>query len=159
MSGWDCLFIYACCLLLRATVFLWAQRRFRGTIPGRVRRSALGNTPSACLTPEPCTTMPRKSLQTLFLREVLAAGVGIKASTHSLDALSTLSSEMRYDEFRDNLRAYFEALRPFRRFGDFQGLAMFAGPSPLSLYVEPHILHGHFRAWLRSRRSGSSGRR
>ena len=92
-----------------------------------------------------------KSLQAKFLREVLAAGAGIPLRNRSTETLSAIGLETRYDEFRGRLRAYFKALEPYRRFGDFQGLETLARPRPLQLHIEPSILHGHFRAWLRRR--------
>lgn len=92
-----------------------------------------------------------KSLQTKFLREVLAAGAGVPRGNQSIETLSAIGLETRYDEFRDRLRAYFSALEPYRRFGDFQGLDTLSRPRPLQLHIEPSILHGHFRAWLRGR--------
>ena len=91
------------------------------------------------------------SIISLFLREVLAAGAGIESDGLSIEALGGVAAEMRYSDFRDNLRSFFNSLKPFRRFGDFRGLEQLPTPRPLQLYVEPHILHGHFRAWLRRR--------
>lgn len=104
-----------------------------------------------------CGSISRNSLQTLFLRDVLAAGAGTKVGTQSLESLSILGRELSYSEFRDNLRVYFRSLKPYRKFGDFQGLDELPTPSPLQLFVEPSILQGHFRAWLRRRGSGVSG--
>jgi len=58
---------------------------------------------------------------------------------------------MRHSDVRDNLRAFFDSLKPHRRLGDFQGLETLPRPRPLELHIEPHILFGHFRAWLRKR--------
>jgi len=89
------------------------------------------------------------SLETKFLREVLAAGAGISLGDQTTETLSAIGLETRYDEFRERMRAYFKSLEPYRRFGDFQGLVTLDRPSPLPLHVEPHILHGHFQGWLR----------
>lgn len=104
-------------------------------------------------------SISQKSLHKYFLREVLAAGAGIKTGRHSLESLSALGREMRYSDFRDNLKTYFEALKPYRKFGDFQGLARLPLPSPLPLHVEPSILYGHFRAWHRKHRERISRER
>jgi hypothetical protein len=85
----------------------------------------------------------------LFLSELLATAAGVEAAGRSIKTLGKLALNERYCDARDRIHAYFDSLKPFRRFGDFQGLAILPGPKPLHLHVEPHILHGHFRAWLR----------
>jgi hypothetical protein len=90
-------------------------------------------------------------LTQLFLCEVLAACAAVNAARQSRKALSTLAAERRYSDARDSLRSFFASLKPYRQFGDFQSLAVLPRPRPLELHVEPSILYGHFRAWLRKR--------
>jgi hypothetical protein len=88
----------------------------------------------------------------LFLRETIAAGVGVKRGRLSIASLGELAVEMRYCDIQSNIDSFFESLIPCRRFGDFQTLASLPRPRPLELHVEPHIFYGHFRAWLRKRK-------
>ena len=60
-----------------------------------------------------------------------------------------IADERRYRDINDALSSFFASLKPYRRFGDFQGLETVPRPRPLHMHIEPHILYGHFRAWLR----------
>ena len=88
-------------------------------------------------------------LVSVFLRRVLAAGAGVEPGRQSISKLGKIAAWMRYSDYRNNLHTFFDSLKPYRRFGNFQGLAMLPRPKPLRLHVEAHILYGHFRAWLR----------
>jgi hypothetical protein len=94
-------------------------------------------------------TLTSKELVSTFLREALAAMAGVEAGVRSIRELGDLAAENRYCDNSDALCSFFDSIKPYRRFGDFQGLATLSRPRPLQLHVEPHILHGHFRAWLR----------
>src|SRR5262249_41215779 len=48
-----------------------------------------------------------------------------------------------------SLREWLYALAPFGRWGDFQGDGEIALPEPYRILVEPSILYGYYRAWLR----------
>ncbi len=87
----------------------------------------------------------------MFLRETLAAAAGVKVSNHSIAALGEIGADRRYCDIHDDLCSFFDSLKPYRRFGDFQFLAKLPRPRPLELQVEPYAFYGHFRAWLRKR--------
>jgi hypothetical protein len=87
-----------------------------------------------------------------FLAETLAVLAGIEVGDLSIRELGQLCGEMRYCDAEDNLSAFFASLKRYRRLGDFQGLATLPRPRPLQLHIEPHILYGHFRAWLRKQK-------
>jgi hypothetical protein len=87
----------------------------------------------------------------MFLRETLAAAAGIKRGNLSIAKLGEIAAERRHCDIHDDLWSFFDSLKPYRLFGDFQGLAMLPRPRPLQLHIEPDIFHGHFRAWLRKR--------
>lgn len=84
-----------------------------------------------------------------FLGDVLAAAAGVEPGIVSFRELGEFAADERYSDAHDRLFGYFESLKPCRRFGDFQGLATIPLPRPLQLHINPSILHGHFRAWLR----------
>jgi hypothetical protein len=84
-----------------------------------------------------------------FLGEAIAAAVGVGPNMFSVAELGTLAADKRYGDLHDALFAYFDSLEPYRKWGDFQMLATLPRPRPLQLLIEPSILYGHFRAWLR----------
>lgn len=86
-----------------------------------------------------------------FLAEVLAVLAGLEGEL-SIHELGELCGETRYCDAEDNLAAFFKSLKRYRRAGDFQGLATLPRPRPLQLHIDPYILYGHFRAWLRKHR-------
>lgn len=90
-----------------------------------------------------------EQLAASFLAEALAAAAGVEIAQHSIRELGAVASDERYGDAHDRLFTYFESLKPYRKFGDFQNLATPPRPSPLQILIEPHILYGHFRAWLR----------
>lgn len=90
-----------------------------------------------------------ESLVLRFLRETMAAAADVTAGRVSIEKLGELTSGARYCEIRENVDSFFDSLKPYRQFGDFQTLASLPRPRPLHLHVEPHIFYGHFRAWLR----------
>jgi hypothetical protein len=65
------------------------------------------------------------------------------------DALAAIGQEERYDKAQTALREYLYALAPWSRSGDFQGDGVIALPSPYRILIEPSILYGYYRAWLR----------
>ena len=65
------------------------------------------------------------------------------------EVLSVIVSYDRYSDAADALKTYFEFLRPYEQWGDFRMRGILPRPQPLELFVEPHALYGHFRAWLR----------
>jgi hypothetical protein len=87
-----------------------------------------------------------------FLAEVLAASAGVEVGHLSIRELGELCGEARYCDAEDNLAVFFKSLKRYRRLGDFQGLATLPRPRPLQLHIDPYILHGHFRAWLRKQK-------
>ena len=87
----------------------------------------------------------------MFLRETLAAAARVKAGNHSITALGEMGAERRHCDIHDDLGTYFDSLKPYRRFGDFQFEAKLPRPRPLQLQVEPYAFYGRFRAWLRRR--------
>lgn len=83
---------------------------------------------------------------------VLAVSAGVEVGDLSICELGKLCGEMRYCDTEDNLAAFFKSLKRYRRFGDFQRLAPLPRPRPLQLHIDPYILYGHFRAWLRKQK-------
>jgi hypothetical protein len=47
------------------------------------------------------------------------------------------------------VREWLYGLTPFSRWGDFQGDGEIVLPEPYHILVEPSILYGYYRAWLR----------
>lgn len=92
-----------------------------------------------------------KRLASVLLREALAAAAAVKMGRQSVAKLGELSAERRHCDIHEDLWSFFNSLKPYRRFDDFQGMATLPRPRPLRLHIEPHIFHGHFRAWLRKR--------
>lgn len=84
-----------------------------------------------------------------FLAEACAAVAGVEPGKFSMEELGELWAERRYGDAEDDLFTFFESLKPYRKFGDFQMLAELPRPRPLQLHIDPGILYGHFRAWLR----------
>ena len=82
---------------------------------------------------------------------MLAVLAGLEGEL-SIHELGELCGETRYCDAEDNLAAFFKSLKRYRRAGDFQGLATLPRPRPLQLHIDPYILYGHFRAWLRKHR-------
>jgi len=111
-------------------------------VKGRTKPNLLGMRRSASykLTPTP------EQLASSFLGQALAAAAGLERGELSFRQLEELIGKRRYG---DDLFAFFDSLEPYRRFGDFQGLETLPRPRPLHILIEPHILYGHFRAWLR----------
>lgn len=90
-----------------------------------------------------------EELAAKFLAEACAAVAGVEPGTFSMEELGKLWSERRYGDAEDDLIAFFDGLKPYRMFGDFQMVAELPLPRPLRLHIDPSILYGHFRAWLR----------
>jgi hypothetical protein len=65
------------------------------------------------------------------------------------EALAAVGERERFDEAITALRQYLYALAPFSRWGDFNGEERIALPSPYHILIEPSILYGYYRAWLR----------
>ena len=70
---------------------------------------------------------------TMFLRETLAAAARVKAGNHSITALGEMGADRRHCDIHDDLRTFFDSLKPYRRFGDFQFKAKLPRPRPLQL--------------------------
>jgi len=90
-------------------------------------------------------------LVSTFFKETLATAAGVKVGRRSIAELGELSSDRRHCDIHDDLWSFFNSLKPKRRSGDFQMVAMLPRPRPLQLHVEPYAFYGHFRAWLRKR--------
>jgi hypothetical protein len=73
-----------------------------------------------------------------------------------VEALAAIGQEERFDKVRAALREYLYALAPWSRSGDFQFDGEIALPSPYHILIEPSILYGYYRAWLRREQSPSS---
>lgn len=91
-----------------------------------------------------------EQLAARFLGDVLAAAAGVEPGTLPLRDLGEFAADERHGGAHDRLFGYFDSFKPYRRSGDFQRLEASPFPRPLQLHIEPYILHGHFRAWLRS---------
>ena len=70
-------------------------------------------------------------------------------SRFTAEAMAAIGEEERYDKAQEALRAWLYALAPFSRWGDFQGDDEIALPEPYRILIEPSILYGYYRAWLR----------
>lgn len=92
---------------------------------------------------------PPEQLVARFLGDVLAVAAGVEPHKFSLHDLGEFAADEGHCDSHDRLFGYFESLKPYRRFGDFQGLETLPLPKPLQLHIDPYILRGHFRAWLR----------
>jgi hypothetical protein len=90
-----------------------------------------------------------EQLAARFLAEALAAAAGVEVGECPIRELGEFAADERYGDAHDRLFMYFESLKPYREFGDFQNLAALPRPAPLQILIEPHILYGHFRSWLR----------
>ena len=90
-----------------------------------------------------------EELVTTFLAEALAAAAGVERGARSFRKLHELIGERRYGDAHDALFAWFDSLEPYRHWSDFQGLERLPRPKPLQIFIDPGILYGHFRAWLR----------
>ena len=65
------------------------------------------------------------------------------------EALAAIGTRETFAEAVAALREWLYALAPFSRWGDFQGDGEIALPEPYYILVEPSMLYGYYRAWLR----------
>ena len=65
------------------------------------------------------------------------------------EAIAAVGQEERFDKVHEALREWLYALTPFSKWGDFQGDGEVALPDPYRILIEPSILYGYYRAWLR----------
>ena len=65
------------------------------------------------------------------------------------EVIASIGQEERFDKAHAALRKWLYALAPFSRWGDFQGDGEIALPEPYRILMEPSILYGYYRAWLR----------
>ena len=65
------------------------------------------------------------------------------------EAIAAIGQEERFDKVHEALREWLYALTPFSKWGDFQGDGEVALPDPYRILIEPSILYGYYRAWLR----------
>jgi hypothetical protein len=65
------------------------------------------------------------------------------------EAVAAIGTRETYVQVQAALREWLYALAPFSRWGDFQGDGEIALPEPYHILVEPFILYGYYRAWLR----------
>ena len=72
------------------------------------------------------------------------------------EALAAIGTREMFDEAVAALREWLYALAPFSRWGDFQGDGEIALPEPYRILIEPSILYGYYRAWLRREQTLSS---
>jgi hypothetical protein len=83
-----------------------------------------------------------------FLNEAISAAVGTEPYKFSLIELGNMAGAERYSDLHDRLFTFFESLKPYREWGDFQMVEELPRPRPLPLLIDPSILYGHFHAWL-----------
>ena len=72
------------------------------------------------------------------------------------EAIAAVGDRERFDEAIAALREWLYTLAPFNRWGDFQGDGEIALPEPYRILIEPSILYGYYRAWLRREQTLSS---
>ena len=65
------------------------------------------------------------------------------------EAITAIGQEERFDKVQAALREWLYALTPFSEWGDFQCDGEIALPEPYRILMEPSILYGYYRAWLR----------
>ena len=65
------------------------------------------------------------------------------------EAIAAIGQEERFDKAHAALREYLYALAPWSRSGDFQFEGEIELPEPYRILIEPSILYGYYRAWLR----------
>jgi hypothetical protein len=65
------------------------------------------------------------------------------------EAIAAVGQEERFDKGYAAFRKWLYALAPFSQRGDFEGDGEIALPDPYRILVEPSILYGYYRAWLR----------
>jgi hypothetical protein len=72
------------------------------------------------------------------------------------EARAAIGTRETFGEARAALREWLYALTPLSKWGDFQGDGEIALPSPYRILIEPSILYGYYRAWLRQGHALSS---
>jgi len=65
------------------------------------------------------------------------------------EAIASIGQEERFDKVYAAFREWLYALAPFSRWGDFQCDGEIELPWPHRILMEPSILYGYYRAWLR----------
>jgi hypothetical protein len=65
------------------------------------------------------------------------------------EAIAATDTKGTYIAAYESLREWLYALAPFSRWGDYQGDGEITLPEPYHILVEPSILYGYYRAWLR----------
>ena len=65
------------------------------------------------------------------------------------EAIAAIGQEEKFDKAHAALREYLYALAPWSRSGDFQFEGESELPEPYRILIEPSILYGYYRAWLR----------
>jgi len=90
-----------------------------------------------------------EQLAARFLGDVLAAAAGVEPGSLPLRDLGEFAADDRQCDAHDRLFGYFDSLKPYREVGDFRMLAALPWTRTLQLHIDPSILYGHFRAWLR----------
>lgn len=66
------------------------------------------------------------------------------------EVLNPVNRRQIYRDADRALRRYLAGLERYIQPGDFSGADRLDPPGPLGLFVNGYILHGWFRAWLRS---------
>ena len=72
------------------------------------------------------------------------------------EAIASIGQEERFDKAHAALREYLYALAPWSQAGDFQFEGEIELPDPYRILMEPSILYGYYRAWLRREYAHSS---
>jgi hypothetical protein len=72
------------------------------------------------------------------------------------EAIAAIGQEERFDKAYAALREYLYALAPWSRSGDFQFEGEIELPESYRILIEPSILYGYYRAWLRREQALSS---
>jgi hypothetical protein len=65
------------------------------------------------------------------------------------EAIAAIDPKDTYRAVYEAFRKWLYALTPFSRWGDFQGDGEIALSEPYRILIEPSILYGYYRAWLR----------
>jgi len=65
------------------------------------------------------------------------------------EAIAAIGQEERFDKASAVFRLWLDVFKPFSKGDDFNTEERIVLPSPYYILIEPAILYGYYRAWLR----------